>query len=91
MAACGFDSVTVDLQHGVQDYMSMVQCFQAMQSHPVTPLVRVPWSEPGIIGKVLDAGAYGVIAPMINNKAEAEAFVSYCKYRENSLSTRSLS
>jgi len=58
--------------------------FQAMQSHPITPLVRVPWSEPGIIGKVLDAGAYGVIAPMINNKAEAEAFVSYCKYRESS-------
>jgi 4-hydroxy-2-oxoheptanedioate aldolase len=55
-----------------------------MQSHPITPLVRVPWSEPGIIGKVLDAGAYGVIAPMINNKAEAEAFVSYCKYRESS-------
>jgi 4-hydroxy-2-oxoheptanedioate aldolase len=80
MAQCGFDSVTVDLQHGVQDYMSMVQCFQAMQAHPVTPMVRVPWNEPGIIGKVLDAGAYGVIAPMINSKAECEAFVSACKY-----------
>src|SRR5882762_3779536 len=53
MAQCGWDSVTVDMQHGVQDYLSMVQCFQAMNAHPVTPLVRVPWNEPGIIGKVL--------------------------------------
>jgi 4-hydroxy-2-oxoheptanedioate aldolase len=80
IAQCGFDSVTVDLQHGVQDYLSMVACFQAMQAHPVTPMVRVPWNEPGIVGKVLDAGAYGVICPMINTRAQAEAFVSYAKY-----------
>ena len=80
MARCGFDSITVDLQHGVQDYQSMVQCFQAMGGHPVTPMVRVPWNEPGIIGKVLDAGAHGVICPMVNTKAEAEAFVAACKY-----------
>jgi 4-hydroxy-2-oxoheptanedioate aldolase len=79
MAQCGFDSVTVDMQHGVQDYQSMIQCFQAMQAHPITPMVRVPWNEPGIIGKVLDGGAMGVICPMIYRKEEAEAFVSYCK------------
>ena len=80
MAQCGFDSVTVDLQHGVQDYLSMVQCFQAMQAHPVTPLVRVPWNEPGIVGKVLDGGAMGVICPMVNSRREAEALVQYAKY-----------
>jgi 4-hydroxy-2-oxoheptanedioate aldolase len=64
----------------VQDYQSMVQCFQAMHGHPVTPMVRVPWNEPGMIGKVLDAGAYGVICPMINTRQEAENLVSYCKY-----------
>ena len=80
MAQCGFDSVTVDMQHGVQDYQSMVQCFQAMHGHPVTPMVRVPWNEPGIIGKVLDAGAYGLICPMVNTKEEAEALVAYSKY-----------
>jgi len=80
MAQAGWDSVTVDLQHGVQDYQSMVACFQAMQSHPVLPMVRVPWSEPGIVGKVLDAGAYGVICPMVNTADEARAFVSYCRY-----------
>ena len=80
IAQCGFDSVTVDMQHGVQDYQSMVQCFQAMHGHPVTPMVRVPWNEPGIIGKVLDGGAYGVICPMINTRQEAENLVAYCKY-----------
>ena len=80
MAQCGWDTVTVDLQHGVQDYQSMVHCFQAMQAHPVTPLVRVPWNEPGIIGKVLDGGAMGVICPMVNNAAEARALADACLY-----------
>jgi 4-hydroxy-2-oxoheptanedioate aldolase len=80
MAQCGWDAVTVDIQHGVQDYQSMVQCFQAMDKHPITPLVRVPWNEPGIIGKVLDGGAWGVICPMVNNAAEAKALVSYSLY-----------
>lgn len=80
IAQCGFDSVTVDMQHGVQDYMSMVECFQAMGGHAVTPMVRVPWNEPGIIGKVLDGGAYGVICPMINTPQEVRKLVSYAKY-----------
>lgn len=80
MAQCGWDSVTVDMQHGVQDYQSMVQCFQAMQAHPVTPLVRVPWNEPGIIGKCLDGGAMGIICPMVNNAAEAKQLADACLY-----------
>ena len=67
------------MQHGVQDYQSMVQCFQAMNGHPVTPMVRVPWNEPGIIGKVLDGGAYGVICPMINTPEEAKNLVAVLK------------
>ena len=80
MAQCGWDSVTVDMQHGVQDYQSMVQCFQAMTAHPITPLVRVPWNEPGIIGKALDGGAMGIICPMVNNKAEAQALATLSLY-----------
>ena len=80
MAQCGWDSVTVDMQHGVQDYLSMVRCFQAMDKYPITPLVRVPWNEPGIVGKVLDGGAWGVICPMVNTPAEAKALVSYALY-----------
>ncbi|MCX8132999.1 MAG: aldolase/citrate lyase family protein [Roseococcus sp.] len=79
---CGWDSVTVDMQHGVQDYLSCVACFQgiAASGSGATPMVRVPWNEPGIIGKVLDAGAYGVICPMVNTPAEAAALVQACKY-----------
>jgi 4-hydroxy-2-oxoheptanedioate aldolase len=80
MAQCGFDSVTVDMQHGVQDYLSMVQCFQAMDKYPITPMVRIPWNEPGIIGKVLDGGAWGVVCPMVNTPAEAKALASACLY-----------
>jgi len=80
MAQAGWDSLTVDLQHGVQDYQTMVACFQGMRGHPVLPMVRVPWNEPGIIGKALDAGAYGVICPMVNTRAEAEALVASCRY-----------
>ncbi len=80
MARSGYDTLTVDLQHGVQDYLSMVACFQAMKGEPVMPMVRVPWNEPGIIGKVLDGGAQGVICPMINTAEEAQALVAACKY-----------
>lgn len=58
-AQMGWGSITLDIQHGLPDYRPAVTCFQAMHAHPVTPLVRVPWNEPGIIGKVLAAGAWG--------------------------------
>ncbi|CAH1689829.1 2,4-dihydroxyhept-2-ene-1,7-dioic acid aldolase [Hyphomicrobiales bacterium] len=80
MARSGWDSLTVDLQHGVQDYGSMVQCLQAIAAFPVTPLVRVPTNETGIIGKALDAGAWGIICPMVNSPEEAAALVSACLY-----------
>ncbi|MGF6873568.1 HpcH/HpaI aldolase family protein [Paraburkholderia sp. MM5477-R1] len=80
MAQCGWHSITVDMQHGVQDYQSLVACFQAIGAHPVTPMVRVPWNEPGIIGKVLDAGAWGVICPMINTENNAKALAAACLY-----------
>ena len=80
MAGCGWDSITVDMQHGVQDYQSMVQCFQAMDRFPITPLVRVPWNEPGIIGKALDGGAWGIVCPMVNNAAEAKALANASLY-----------
>src|SRR3979490_2860422 len=80
IAQCGFDSVTVDMQHGVQDYLSMVQCFQAMNAYTVTPLVRVPWNEPGIIGKVLAGGAGQPFWPLVNPLQRAKALASYCLY-----------
>ena len=76
----GFDWVCVDMQHGVIDYAQMVTMLQAVASTDVTPLVRVPWNEPAIIGKTLDAGARGVIVPMVNSRADAERAVQACRY-----------
>jgi len=80
MAHQGWDSVTVDLQHGVVDYQTAVTMLQAISTTATMPFVRVPWLEPGIVGKVLDAGAYGVICPMINTRADAEKLVGACRY-----------
>lgn len=80
MAAQGYDSVSIDMQHGALDYSSVLPMFQAMRASGVVPMVRVPWLEPGIIMKVLDAGAYGVICPMVNTPEQAAEFVSYLRY-----------
>jgi 4-hydroxy-2-oxoheptanedioate aldolase len=80
MARCDWNSLTVDLQHGVQDYASLVSCFQAAGASGLPMMARVPSNESGIIGKVLDAGAWGVICPMINSREEAERFASSCLY-----------
>nr|WP_232372498.1 aldolase/citrate lyase family protein [Acuticoccus mangrovi] len=80
MAEQGYDSLTVDLQHGALDYSNLLPMFQAIRGSGVVPLARVPWNEPGIITKALDAGAYGIICPMVNSRAEAEALVSSVRY-----------
>lgn len=80
MAHQGWDSLTVDLQHGVVDYQAMVTMLQAISTTDTVPVVRVPWLEPGILMKTLDAGAYAVICPMVNTRADAEKLVAYTHY-----------
>ncbi|TAM56399.1 2,4-dihydroxyhept-2-ene-1,7-dioic acid aldolase [bacterium] len=80
MAHAGWNSLTVDMQHGCVDYQTAVTLLQAISTTPTVPLVRVPWNDPGIIMKSLDAGAYGVICPMVNSRADAERFVQACRY-----------
>lgn len=80
MASAGYDSITADLQHGAFDYNATLGMFQAMRASGVAVMARVPWLDPAAIMKVLDAGAYGVICPMINSRAEAERLVSYVRY-----------
>jgi 4-hydroxy-2-oxoheptanedioate aldolase len=80
MAHAGFDWLCIDMQHGSIDYQVTLTMLQAVSTTSSVPIVRVPWNEPGIIMKVLDAGAYGVIIPMVNSRAEAEAAVAACRY-----------
>jgi len=80
MARCGWDSLVVDLQHGLVDYTDAVPMLQAISQTDATPMARVPWNMPDIIMKLLDAGAYGIVCPMINTRAECEEFVANCRY-----------
>lgn len=79
-AGVGFDYVVVDMQHGLADLGDAQAQLTALGVGGGTPVVRVPWNEPGIIGRVLDAGALGVIIPMVNSPEEAEAAVAACRY-----------
>ena len=83
MANQNWDSLTLDMQHGVIDYPNAVGMLQAISTTKVVPMVRVNWNEPGQIMKMLDAGAYGIICPMVSNKREAESFVKSCMYPPN--------
>ena len=80
MARAGWDSLTIDMQHGPVDYGSLVPMLQAISTTDTVPVVRVPWRDPGLIMQVLDAGCYAVICPMIGTREEAEAFVGACRY-----------
>lgn len=83
MSAQGYDAMTIDQQHGFLGYDALAPMLQAMRASPVTPMVRVPWNAPGDIMKALDGGALGIICPMINNREEAEQFVSCMRYPPN--------
>ena len=76
----GFDSVTVDLQHGMIGIDAALPMFQALSSTPTIPLARVPWNDPSQIMRLLDSGAYGIICPMISTVDDAVSFVASCRY-----------
>lgn len=80
MAHQGWDSLTIDLQHGVVDYQRMLGMLQAISTTSTVPVVRVPWLEPGILMKSLDAGAYAVICPMVNSREDAQKLVAWTNY-----------
>ena len=80
MARQGFDWLTIDLQHGLIDFARMVEMLQAIATTPTTAMVRVPVAEASWIGRVLDAGAAGVIVPLIDTADQARAAVEACRY-----------
>lgn len=80
LAHVGFDAVTVDLQHGMFDLDTAISMLQAISSGPATPMVRCLDDNPATIGKLLDAGAYGLICPSINSAEQCAAFVRACRY-----------
>lgn len=80
MAHAGWDSITVDLQHGMHSIETAIQLMQAISTTETVPMARVNWNEPGSIMRLLDAGAYGIICPMVDTREQCEAFVGACRY-----------
>ena len=79
-ALSGFDYVCIDMQHGFSDRNDLIPMLQAIQPHSPRAIVRVPSNEPSVIGWALDAGATGVIVPLVNSAEEAEKAVRACLY-----------
>jgi 4-hydroxy-2-oxoheptanedioate aldolase len=80
IAGLGFDHVCADAQHGAMDFQALIGVFQAVLLGGSRPLVRARWNEPGILAQYLDAGAHGVIVPLVNAPAEVEAVVQATRY-----------
>ena len=76
IADLGFDWLTVDAEHNAIDITSMSRMFGMIAAAGTAPLVRIPWNTAENIKRVLDAGAWGIVVPMVNSRAEAEAAVS---------------
>jgi 4-hydroxy-2-oxoheptanedioate aldolase len=84
----GWDSVTIDLQHSPADFKDALAMLTAISTTDCVPIVRVPENSPGEIGRVLDAGAYGVMCPTIETVEQAARFVSAARYHP--MGTRSV-
>lgn len=80
MAQAGFEWLTIDMEHSVITLDIVQQLIQVIEGYDTVPLVRIGENNPNIIKRVMDAGAYGVIVPMVNTKEDAEAAVNAVKY-----------
>lgn len=77
---CGYDAVTIDLQHGMFGLDSAITLLQAVSAGRAVPMARCPSHDASTIGKLLDAGAYGIICPGVDTAAQATTFVQACRY-----------
>jgi len=80
MADAGFDWLCVDMEHSVTDYAEAQQIISAIQAKGLKAFVRVGENNTRIIKRVLDAGAEGIIVPMVNSKEEALKAIDAVKY-----------
>jgi len=80
MSSAGFDWLTIDIEHSAIDFQTTQNLIGHIQANDMEALVRVSKNDEVIIKRVMDAGANGIIVPMIKNAEEAKEAVSYCKY-----------
>lgn len=80
MAQLGWDWLVVDTEHSPIGFETMVHCFQAICTTPTIPMARVAQNDPTLIKRTLDAGALGIVVPMVLNAEEAARAVAAAKY-----------
>ena len=80
IGAAGWDCITIDQQHGLGGNETLLRCLAAARAYGLPSIVRVAENSPGLIGLALDAGAQGVMCPLIGNVEDAEAFVQAVKF-----------
>ena len=80
MIRAGFDTVVLDMQHGMHTYPSALAGIGAVALAGAPAVVRIPVGDFAMASRLCDAGAAAVIAPMVNSVADARAFVAAVKY-----------
>jgi 2-keto-3-deoxy-L-rhamnonate aldolase RhmA len=80
MALVGWDWLVVDVEHSPVGFETMTNCFRATQLGGAVPMARVPWNDTIWIQRTLDAGALGLVVPMVNTPDDARAAVSNMRY-----------
>lgn len=80
MAHAGFEWLVIDMEHGPVTMEAAQGIIMAIRTTETTPLVRVGWNDSALIQQALDIGAYGLVVPMINSRAEAERAIRDARY-----------
>jgi 4-hydroxy-2-oxoheptanedioate aldolase len=80
MTHAGYEVLVIDIQHGLASFTEALAMMRVIAAGGAAPMARVTWNDPAEMMKLLDAGAAGIICPMINDRAGADAFVSACRY-----------
>ena len=80
LARENWDTLTLDMQHGMIDYNAALPMLTAIAGTDTLPMVRIPWLDEGFVMKMLDAGAWGIICPMINSGEDAERLALACRF-----------
>lgn len=80
VATSGADYIVIDLQHGLASFTDLVHMLQAIGNHSPTPLVRIPHRDLATAQRALDAGAMGIVVPMVETRDEALAAATSCRY-----------
>lgn len=80
LAHLGFDFLMIDCQHGLIGYDAMVNMLQAVSGTGASAIVRVQSNTPSLIGSALDAGAEGVVVPLVGSRADAERAAAATRY-----------